>query len=1094
VNADYSGACDQEFVISSADFGRAYLSDGWATRFMQSLLARFQIVFIGYGADDPPIHYLLEALNLRVGNRSRLFAFQALSKGGEAALWEHRGVRPIPFDDSQGFDVLWDSLASWAQRARDVDGWYAKLLETASVGPAALDPHVRGQVAHVLSTREGARRVSINDKPIPATWLLTFDPRQRFEKPGPVDRHGDSGERIDPYGSLALDFDTPPQPEEDDFSAYPRDRAIPEGSWNCFEPMLFDYDDTIEAGFGAFCGARSNLSGALSTRLNHLGIWFARVAHQPTALWWAADRGPLHPRIIEMIEGQLWQDPERWPDDVRRGWWLLLASWSERRATPDHQYYQLRQRIARDGWSEWHVRTYADLFRPRLKVERRFGVPHPLSWKEGERPDQVLSYSVEYPHPHELINIDDHVLSYAIARFRDNIDLARSLEFEISGSDRIYMQTTTSDDGESPVDFDSFGVTGSIGYYMSLMERLFVVDQGRARAEIASWPDNDYFIYGRLRIWVARKKIISPSESAKIILNLPDDVFWSSRHQREFLYAVRDRWSEFSTEDKGRFEQRLCTTAYPWNDDIPGGKARAEAHFRLDRLQWLKTQGVSFSFDVDAQMSALRAIAKDWSERSGERAADSHAPVVRRVETDANPGELFDIPVGEILERSREVEQSGFFEPVERQPFKGLAEKAPVRAFAALSIAARKSEVPVSFWSTFLHAEKRKTDSNRLVCAIASRLAALPPAGLSSLAYPVSEWLLGLGERLFAERARVLDRLWEPLMASLPLRDDDRKHRVDRSWANDALNAPVGTLTHMLIQDPTSKGREPGQGFPTMWTNRLEQLLALPRDMRRHALVMLGFQINWLFAVAPEWTSAHLLSVVDDSGDDGDALWDGILWAARAPNRTLFERLKPGLLSRALSQKRRRAEANVVGGLLLIGWGGDNEVGQLDQLITNAEMREILVESDDELRGQILWHLEHWSAEEPGGKWYMRQIHFLRDVWPNHRALRTPEMSARLVEFALASRELFPEIVQAILGRLVPVRGGFLRGFMIDSDIENHPAKLYPTSMLELLWTVLAEDAMLWPYKIDDILAILESAPETRGDPRLSELRRRRAA
>ena len=140
VDAGYSKPGDEEFIVSSADFGRAYLSDGWATRFMQSLLARFQIVFVGYGADDPPVQYLLEALNLHAGNRSRLFAFQPGSNADDAALWEHRGVRAIPFDNSHGYDPLWDSLAAWAQRARDVDGWYSGLLETASAGPAALDP------------------------------------------------------------------------------------------------------------------------------------------------------------------------------------------------------------------------------------------------------------------------------------------------------------------------------------------------------------------------------------------------------------------------------------------------------------------------------------------------------------------------------------------------------------------------------------------------------------------------------------------------------------------------------------------------------------------------------------------------------------------------------------------------------------------------------------------------------------------------------------------------------------------------------------------------------------------------------------------
>jgi SIR2-like domain len=169
VDGDYRRPQDDEFVVSSADFGRAYLSDGWATRFIQSLLARFQIVFIGYTADDPPVQYLLEALNLRAGSRSRLFAFQAGKSGEAAALWEHRGVQAIPFDSNNGFGPLWDTLAAWALRARDVDGWYADLLAKAQRSPAALDAHVRGQIAHVISTREGARRIAVAETPIDAT-------------------------------------------------------------------------------------------------------------------------------------------------------------------------------------------------------------------------------------------------------------------------------------------------------------------------------------------------------------------------------------------------------------------------------------------------------------------------------------------------------------------------------------------------------------------------------------------------------------------------------------------------------------------------------------------------------------------------------------------------------------------------------------------------------------------------------------------------------------------------------------------------------------------------------------------------------------
>ncbi len=48
VNQNYSGADGDGFVLSSSEFGRAYLSEGWATQFIQSVLDRYFVVFIGY--------------------------------------------------------------------------------------------------------------------------------------------------------------------------------------------------------------------------------------------------------------------------------------------------------------------------------------------------------------------------------------------------------------------------------------------------------------------------------------------------------------------------------------------------------------------------------------------------------------------------------------------------------------------------------------------------------------------------------------------------------------------------------------------------------------------------------------------------------------------------------------------------------------------------------------------------------------------------------------------------------------------------------------------------------------------------------------
>ena len=123
--------------------------------------------------------------------------------------------------------------------------------------------------------------------------------------------------------------------------------------------------------------------------------------------------------------------------------------------------------------------------------------------------------------------------------------------------------------------------------------------------------------------------------------------------------------------------------------------------------------------------------------------------------------------------------------------------------------------MPVSFWSNFLYSETRKTDRVRLVRAIAARLASLPAEALSSIAYPVAQWLQGLGDRIYGELAPLLDCMWDPLLAALPLHEENRKQRIDSSWANDALNAPVGKIAQLLLKNPSTNVRQVGEGFAT---------------------------------------------------------------------------------------------------------------------------------------------------------------------------------------------------------------------------------------------------------------------------------------
>ncbi|MGX9393251.1 SIR2 family protein [Nitrobacteraceae bacterium UC4446_H13] len=1095
VDARYRQAHDDEFVVSSADFGRAYLTDGWATHFIRSLLARYQIVFVGYTADDPPVQYLLEALNLRSGGKPRLYAFQSGDGGAAAALWEHRGVHAISFDSANGFERLWNTLAAWAERARNVDGWYDNLLAKAAVGPAALDPHTRGQIAHVVSTREGAHRFATARSLPDARWLLSFDPRHRYGEPNRDDRDDGISEIFDPFHALGLDFDSMPDPVHPDDVTHYRAvfdrRTVPDGAWDAFAFNRLDRDEPTERPFGGFRGLMATSPPALLPRASSLGTWFHRVAHQPIALWWAAQQTGLHPAIQDRIEAALRQDAERFSPVIRRGWRFLFAAWDDRRGDTEMVRYQIEIRARLEGWSESLIRELAGLYRPRLTVRPAFGIRHPLHWTEEDVPDPVIRIDVEYPGPHESLQLPDESLAYAVSQFRQNLELAIALEREVTGNEYLYFETTRASDGDADLPDDSYALTGVLVRFQKLMGRFAKHAPDLARAEVASWPNSDQHIFARLRIWAAGNGLLSSAAATEVFLSLPENVFWGSQHERDLLYALRDRWKDLTPAGRAAIEERLQTGSFPWSDDVQGGREKAIAYERLSRLHWLSSHGVTFDFDFNAMIAALRLVAPEWTDRAGDAAADSHSPVVRSVSVDDSPEALLETPIADILPRAKEAAQLDLLEPVQREPFRGLATRRPARALAALTHAARQGEVPRWAWSAFLSADARRTDRRRLIVAIACRLRRLPTDQLFEIAFPVTEWAERIAERLYGDASVVFDDFWTHIIKALASGQPTRRRRPESSWADEALNAPVGRLANLLLKDPAKDGLKPGAGYPPHWTGRLDQLLALPGDLRRHALVLICYQLTWLFNIDPDWTRRELLPSADDLGDDGDAFWNGVLWSARLPSRELFALLKSTLLRQAVERPHRHDHGRVIAGFLLAAWGGNPAAEDPERLVSDVELREVLIHGDDDLRGQFIWQLGHWAFRE-NPEWRKRVIPFLTDVWPKQRALRNAQLSDRLANLALASGDLLPKVVETILPRLVPTHAPTLTMLSLRSEALDDPISRYPKALLDLLWVILAEDTNLWPHRIEDVLDRLTQAPETAADGRLSELRRRR--
>jgi hypothetical protein len=117
----------------------------------------------GYSADDPPVQYLLEALNSKADHFGAAYAFQAGKPNEAAARWSHKGVKAIAYSEEDKHIDLWDTLEAWAARARSPDTWHSNVIEAAKLGPAKLQPYERG---HLNAAKRELKTWPVNDQTI----------------------------------------------------------------------------------------------------------------------------------------------------------------------------------------------------------------------------------------------------------------------------------------------------------------------------------------------------------------------------------------------------------------------------------------------------------------------------------------------------------------------------------------------------------------------------------------------------------------------------------------------------------------------------------------------------------------------------------------------------------------------------------------------------------------------------------------------------------------------------------------------------------------------------------------------------------------
>jgi hypothetical protein len=142
-----------QLVLTDGDFGKAYLTHAWATRFLLPMFQKFAVVFVGYSHDDPIMRYL--ALGLPSGTPR--YAFTSADDANDLK-WTRLGVKPIAYPvQGNDHDALVAALEAWDVRARMGQTEHRARMKAIVDADPTLTPVDRDYLFGRLQTADGAR-------------------------------------------------------------------------------------------------------------------------------------------------------------------------------------------------------------------------------------------------------------------------------------------------------------------------------------------------------------------------------------------------------------------------------------------------------------------------------------------------------------------------------------------------------------------------------------------------------------------------------------------------------------------------------------------------------------------------------------------------------------------------------------------------------------------------------------------------------------------------------------------------------------------------------------------------------------------------
>jgi len=1072
-----------QLVVSSGDFGLAYLTERWAARFVSELFRNYTVCFVGYSINDPVLRYMMDALaadRLLGESPPEMFALGSFSEGEEkerANEWKAKNVTPILYSECDGHALLHDTLRLWAETYRDgVRGKERIVVENAMARPLAStrqDDFV-GRMLWALSDPSGVPARCFADlNPVPSLdWLKPLS-EERY-------RHADLGR-----------FGVPPRTNVDDkltFSLTRRPSPYPLAPSMCI----------VDA------GARSSHWDEV---MRQLARWLTRHLNDPALLLWLVKHGgQLHDDLAWLIEDRLDKlaklerdgdnaelariregAPNSIPSPQMRTLWRLLLTGRVRSRLRYIHLKRWHDRFKRDGLTACLRLELREKLTPRVLLREPFRWPaEDGEAREPKRIRDLVEWEIVLSTDHVGVMLRDlhkddrwkaalpELLSDVSTLLRDALDLMRELGRAVDRSDLSYIYQPSISEHPQNRNFHDWTTLIELTRDAWLATAAQSPEQAALTAKV--WWHTPYPLFRRLAFFAAAQDNIIPHRQALDWL-LADDQWWlwsveTKREAMRLLVALAPHLDAVMLKE---LEQAVL--AGPprdmFKDDIePEQWTRIVEREIWLRLAKIAETGAVLGAESNARLDELSAKYPTWALAEDQRDEFPYWIEVwdKQQKFVATPRRRRELIEWLRQQPSPDHWQQDDWQQRCRDNFATTA--------CALCALAKEGIWPTDRWHEALQAwseEKLLKRSWRYMAPIVNDA---PKEVLQTLAHGVSRWLRAVAESFEGHEA-VFFALADRILAQNHQDGVD----IDKPVMS-AMNHPVGHITEALLRWWYRRSLADGQGLPEELKPRFTELCDTQIDKYRHGRVWLAAHVISLFRVDEDWARQHLLPLFNWQRSEAEAraAWEGFLLSPRL-YRPLMELLKPDFLHTAHHYEALSEHNGQYASLLTFAALDPGETFTTAELA--AATRALPPDGLHNAAQTLVRSLES-AGDQKANYWKNRVAPYLHAIWPKTLDKVSSAIAESLGLLCVAAQDAFPEALTMLRDWLQPPADP---DYLVHRLYEAGLCGKFPEQALDFLSLVIRDQTLLPPNDLGACLeAIRTMRPDLEVDKRFEEL------